>query len=166
MIRLCYKCSIAMWFCRRTYSRKFYPQEEDKPTLLYSWLYRAVSVFYFDIWACNSKFTYKIIFKMTSNWHRRFWRIFYLPFPWLQSTWHISLYEVEHCELPRSGLSMWQVWVFSSAVCCHRHHYPILTSTTNFALCSWTDSSWLCRVECWALPEMHPAIFFDLLDSD
>lgn len=74
------------------------------------WLYRAISVFYFDIWACNSKSTYKIIFIMTRNWHRRFWRIFYLPFPRLQSTWGIRLYEVEHFELPGSALSMWQVY--------------------------------------------------------
>lgn len=63
-----------MQFYKWTYCRKFYPQEEGKNTLLYSWLYGAISVFYLYTWACNFKFIYKIIFIMTSNWCRRFWR--------------------------------------------------------------------------------------------
>lgn len=52
---------------------------------------------------------------MTSNWHRRFWTIFYLPFQlflWSQSTWGISLYEVEHFDLSGSALGIWQLGFF------------------------------------------------------
>lgn len=50
---------------------------------------------------------------MTSNWHRRFWRIFYLPFPWSRSTLGISLYEAEHFDLCGTALGIWQLVFFS-----------------------------------------------------
>lgn len=75
---------------------------------------RGCILFLYIIWISESviPINLKNVFVMTSNWHRRLWRIFYLPFHWSQSTWVISLSEVENFDLSGSALGIWQLGIF------------------------------------------------------